>query len=62
MLTMTHHAQTRLQQRGTRQTVLEKLLDFGNEAHEHLGSLILYFDRDVRAPSQRLRQRPVQAH
>lgn len=49
MLTMTHHAQTRLQQRGIPQTVLENLLDFGNEVHDHRGSLILYFDRHARA-------------
>lgn len=49
MLTMTHHAQTRLQQRGIPQTVLENLLEFGNEVHDHRGSLILYFDRNARA-------------
>ena len=49
MLAMTHHAQTRLQQRGIPESVLENLLDYGNEAHDHRGSLILYFDRRARA-------------
>lgn len=49
MLNMTHHARTRLQQRGIPPSVLEKLLDFGNEVHDHRGSLVIYFNRSARA-------------
>ena len=49
MLALTLHAQTRLQQRGIPRAVLENLLDFGSEIHDHRGSLILYFDRNARA-------------
>ena len=48
MLTLTHHAHTRLQQRGIPRAVIENLLDFGWEAHDHHGSRILYFDRPFR--------------
>ena len=49
MLTLTHHAQARLQQRGIPHAVIENLVDFGNEAHDHRGSMIFYFDRHARA-------------
>jgi hypothetical protein len=48
MLSMTHHAQARLQQRGIPRTVVESLLDFGHEAHDHHGSRIVYFDHRAR--------------
>jgi hypothetical protein len=53
MLTMTHHAQTRLQQRGIPPTVVENLLDFGHETHSHHRSLIVYFDRRARQQLRR---------
>jgi hypothetical protein len=49
MLPLTHHAQARLQQRGIPSDVIESLLDFGHEIHDHRGSLICYFDRQARA-------------
>ena len=54
MLSMTHHAQARLQQRGIPPDIVENLLDFGHEAHSHNGSRIVYFDH--RARQQRRRQ------
>ncbi len=53
MLTMTHHAQARLQQRGIPHTVVENLLDFGHEAHDHNGSRIVYFDHHSRQQLRR---------
>ena len=53
MLTMTHHAQTRLQQRGIPLTVVENLLDFEHETHSHHGSRILYFDHRARQQLRR---------
>ena len=54
MLSMTRHAQARLQQRGIPPDVVENLLDFGHEAHDHHGSRIVFFDH--RARQQLLRQ------
>lgn len=48
MLAMTQHAQTRLQQRGIPPAVLDNLLDYGHESHDHRGSRILYFDHRTR--------------
>jgi hypothetical protein len=56
ILTMTHHAQARLQQSGIPHTVIENLFDFGHEANDHFGSRILYFDhraREAAAPAGR---------
>jgi hypothetical protein len=53
MLTMTHHAQARLQQRGIPHAVVENLLDFGHETHSHHGSLIIYFDHRARRQLRR---------
>jgi hypothetical protein len=53
MLTMTHHAQARLQQRGIPHDVIENLLDFGHEAHDHRGSRIVYFDHRARQQLRR---------
>jgi hypothetical protein len=53
MLTMTHHAQARLQQRGIPHNVIENLLDFGHEAHSHNGSRIVYFDYRARQQLRR---------
>ncbi len=53
MLTMTRHAQVRLQQRGIPPDVVERLLDFGHEAHDHHGSRIVYFDHQARKQLRR---------
>ena len=53
MLTFTRHARVRLQQRGIPQDVVQELLDFGREIHNHRGSSVLYFDRQAR---ERLRR------
>ena len=54
MFAMTNHAQARLRQRGIPHTVVESMLDFGHEAHDHHGSRIAYFDQ--RACQQLRRQ------
>ncbi len=53
MLPMTHHAQARLQQRGISHDVIENLLDFSREDHDHRGGCILYFDRPARQQLRR---------
>lgn len=53
MLTFTQHARVRLQQRGIPHDVVNELLDFGREIHNHHGSSVLYFDRQAR---ERLRR------
>ena len=53
MLAMTQHAQARLQQRGIPHDVVENLLDYGREEHDHRGSCILYFDRQAREQLRR---------
>lgn len=50
---LTHHAQARLQQRGIPPKVLDSLLDFGHEAHDHHGSRIVYFDHRARRQLRR---------
>lgn len=53
MLSMTRHAQVRLQQRGIPSDVVERLLDFGHEAHDHRGRRIVYFDHRAREQLRR---------
>jgi len=43
--TLTHHAQTRMQQRGIPRDVLDQLLTFGSEHHDHRGGTILIMDK-----------------
>jgi hypothetical protein len=50
---LTQHAQARLQQRGISVKVLESLLDFGHEAHDHHGSRVVYFDHRARQQLRR---------
>jgi hypothetical protein len=45
---MTQHARARLQQRGIPQIVLDSLLDYGREEHDHRGSAVIYFDHRAR--------------
>lgn len=49
MLTMTRHAQTRMQQRGITRPALQSLLDYGSQAHDHRGATIVYFDKRSRS-------------
>ncbi len=52
-LILTNHAQTRLQQRGISNHVLDCLLQYGQRVHDHRGGRIFYFDHQAR---ERLRQ------
>jgi hypothetical protein len=52
METLTHHAVTRMQQRGIKPYTVEMLFLCGAKAHDHRGGAILYFDKRAR---QRLR-------
>jgi hypothetical protein len=45
---ITRHAQARMQQRAIRTDVLERLLEFGREAFDHRGGVVLYFDKAAR--------------
>jgi len=45
---LTRHAQARMQQRAIRPEVLEWLLQFGREAFDHHGGVVLYFDKAAR--------------
>ena len=42
------HAQARMQQRAIRADALERLLEFGREAFDHRGGVVLYFDKAAR--------------
>ncbi len=48
MQPITHHAQARLQQHGIPAIVIERLLDFGHQMHDHRGGTILFFDHRAR--------------
>lgn len=54
MLTLTHHAQARLQQRGIPALVIESLLDYGREEYDHRGSRVVYFDHRAREELRRV--------
>lgn len=54
MLPITPHAQSRLQQRGIPTIVVENLLDFGQQIHDHRGGTILFFDHRARNTLRRL--------
>ena len=45
---VTRHAQARMQQRGIRPDAVEYLLQFGREAFDHRGGVVLYFDKAAR--------------
>lgn len=53
MLSITHHAQARLQQRGIPPVVVESLLDFGCQTYDHRGGTILFFDHKSRIKLRR---------
>ena len=48
MLSITHHAQARLQQRGIPDNIVENLLEFGCHTYDHRGGTILFFDHKAR--------------
>lgn len=43
------HAAARMQQRGIREDVVDLLLRYGREEHDHRGGTIVYFDKVARA-------------
>lgn len=45
---LTHHARARMQQRGIGPDALECLLEYGREAFDHRGGVILYLDKAAR--------------
>lgn len=45
---ITRHAQARMQQRAIRADALECLLEYGREAFDHRGGVILYLDKAAR--------------
>jgi len=47
-LALTPHARARMQQRAIRPEILERLLEFGREAFDHRGAVVLYFDKAAR--------------
>ncbi len=48
MQQITNHAQTRLQQRGIPEAIVDSLFEYGREIHDHKGATILFFDKQVR--------------
>jgi hypothetical protein len=42
------HARVRMQQRGISESVLERLIEFGEIRHDHRGAEILFFDKAAR--------------
>ena len=49
----TRHAQARMQQRAIRADALDYLLEFGREAFDHRGGVVLYFDKAARCRLKR---------
>lgn len=49
----TRHSTIRLQQRGIRPQVLEYLLDYGHEEHDHRGGIVVTFDGRTLASSEK---------
>lgn len=45
---MTHHAATRLQQRGIPDKILPLLFEFGEEEYDHHGTITLFFNKRAR--------------
>ena len=42
------HARVRMQQRGIGESILERLIEFGETRHDHRGSEILFFNKAAR--------------
>ena len=53
-LQLTEHARSRVKQRGIPEPVIEGLLSFGQAAHDHRGSEVLYFDHQARSRLRRV--------
>ena len=45
---ITRHARARMQKRAISADALERLLEFGREAFDHHGHVVLYFDKTAR--------------
>lgn len=45
---LTTHARARMQQRGIDAEALDCILDYGREAFDHRGHVVLYFDKSAR--------------
>ncbi len=45
---LTRHAQARMRQRGIGAEALDCILDYGREAFDHHGGVVLYFDKAAR--------------
>lgn len=45
---LTAHAKRRMKGRGIRPAALEALMEFGREAFDHHGGVVLYFDKRTR--------------
>ena len=54
MQQITNHAQARLQQRGIPEIIVDSLLEYGREVHDHRGSTILYFDSRTKLQLEQL--------
>ena len=54
-LYLTEHARARMRQRAIPPVVVEALLDFGCEEHDHHGGTILYFNKAARRRLERER-------
>ena len=50
---LTSHARVRMQQRGISPAALDVLLEYGREAHDHRGCLIVRFDKRSRRRAAR---------
>lgn len=57
---LTVHARARMQQRGIRAEALERLLEFGREAFDHRGNVVLYFDKAARRRLARTAPRDIE--
>ena len=50
---LTTHARARMQQRGIPEAALDVLLEYGHEAHDHRGAVIVLFDKRSRRDLRR---------
>jgi hypothetical protein len=53
MLPFTYHARARIQQRGISTSVIDSLIHFGKQQHDHRGGTVFYFDHRARARLRR---------
>jgi hypothetical protein len=45
---LTRHARTRMQQRGIRPALVDRVLRYGYEQHDRHGGMIVYLDREAK--------------